>query len=125
MSNASADNDAVGDACLPATIPEDGFSDTEVYVDLAHPDCGGGPCLVYRLRGDPRPECAPKHSDPPIVCPTPQDVRERLYCSCRCDAPNGGPECACPGGFSCVSVIEQGGPAVAGGYCVRDGTFTQ
>jgi hypothetical protein len=123
-SDASADNDSVGEACLPATAPEGGFDDTQVYVDLAHADCSGGPCIAYHLRGDPGPDCVPNPGSG-VVCPSPQEVRDRLYCSCRCDAPEGALECACPDGFSCVTLFDQGGPAVVGGYCVRNGTFTE
>jgi hypothetical protein len=51
----------------------------------------------------------------------------RVYCSCRCSAPEGDPGelCECPEEFFCVDdVVPAGVPGVRGGYCVRDGTFT-
>jgi hypothetical protein len=86
--------------------------------------------MVYRLRGDPREGCIPippdpASGDPGNVCATAADVEDRIYCTCRCDAPDGYAECACPDGFSCVDVFEQGGGDIRGGYCARDGTFTR
>jgi len=53
-------------------------------------------------------------------------VEERVYCTCRCNSGNTGfAECECPDGFSCVNVLEQGGPGVRGGYCVRNTSVSQ
>lgn len=111
-------DDLVGEACLPEQVPETGFTDTEAYVEADSAQCAGDACLVYRLAGDPRAGCVPTQEKP---CAAPGDVAERVYCTCRCDAGDTGfEECECPDGFTCVSILEQGGPSVAGGYCVRN-----
>jgi hypothetical protein len=119
----------VGDPCLPDAVPEGGFSDSEAYLGTSDADCGGGVCLTYRLLGDPREDCVPSAGDPQsggpgTLCAPPYDVEKRIYCSCRCDAPAGYAECACPDGFACVDVLDQGSDDIRGGYCVRNGTFT-
>jgi len=119
----------VGSACLPDSVPEHGYDDREAYVQTNSEQCGGGACVVFRLRGDPRADCedvpcAP--TDPScegaVTCADPQEVRNRIYCSCRCDGEDG---CGCPGDFSCVPLLESGPEEVRGSYCVRNGTFTQ
>ena len=47
---------------------------------------------------------------------------ERVYCTCRCDAPAGSdtPTCNCPSGFVCETILEQGGTGIRGGYCVLE-----
>jgi hypothetical protein len=123
----SASNDRVGHACLPQAIPESGFDDREAYLGTSDADCGGGVCLVYHLRGDPRPNCVPTPTVTPAdmrVCAAAAEVQSRVYCSCRCNAPDGYAECGCPDGFACVDVLDQGGPEIRGGYCVKNGTFT-
>jgi hypothetical protein len=122
---------AVGAPCLPEQVPEDGFADQEAYVESSSVQCETRVCIVFRLRGDPREGCVPVEPDPndPMstgrYCATKEDVEKRVYCTCRCNsADTGFAECECPDGFTCVDVLEQGGPGVRGGYCVRNGTFT-
>jgi hypothetical protein len=125
----------VGDPCLPLFVPSDGFSDAHAYVEGNHPFCGGAACLVYHLEGDPRGDCAERGGCVPragsfcdgegLSCADADDVENRVYCSCRCDAPEGFNECQCPGGFSCVDVLDNGPPEIAGGYCVRNGSVIQ
>ena len=125
---------AVGAPCLPEQIPEEGFADQEAYIESSSVQCETRVCIVFRLRGDPREGCVPmmancNPSDPNCApdkyCATPQDVEKRVYCTCRCNsADTGFAECECPDGFTCVDVLEQGGPGVRGGYCVKNGTFT-
>ncbi|MEM9196050.1 MAG: hypothetical protein AAGF12_43195 [Myxococcota bacterium] len=69
--------------------------------------CGGRTCMVYELEGDPSPECSNK-------CAPPDETRERVFCTCRCDGPEA---CACPTGFACEPVV-QVGPRES--YCVRE-----
>jgi hypothetical protein len=119
---------AVGDACLPETTPTAGYDDREVYVETGSAQCETGACLVFHLRGDPSLVCktaAPQSMElGSSLCADPQEVKDRIYCSCRCDAPAGqhGSLCKCANGFSCVPAL-QGPSAVAGSYCVRNGTF--
>jgi hypothetical protein len=126
----SASAERVGDACLPDEVPEGGFADQEAYLASGSADCGGGVCIVYRLRGDPREGCVPERPDPndPTSvgreCAEPDKVRDHVYCTCRCDAPDGYAECGCPDGFTCVDVLDQGSADIRGGYCVKNGTFT-
>lgn len=112
---------ATGEMCTPEQVPEGGFSATEAYLETERPQCESGTCMVYRLQGDPREICE-DGSRP--NCASRSEVEQRVYCTCRCDgAPDGVEECDCPSDFSCVPVLELGGPNVEGSYCVRDGTF--
>ncbi|MFI5307284.1 MAG: hypothetical protein ACHQ53_08030 [Polyangiales bacterium] len=117
----SANAKHVGSHCEPDAVPDQGFDDRQAYVGTSDAECGGGACLVYRLRGDPRASC-----DPALVagtCADATEVQERVYCSCRCDAPDGYAACACPSGFTCLEAVGQGSADVRGGYCVKNGTF--
>ena len=129
---------AVGAPCLPEQVPQTGFDDKETYIESSSVQCETRVCIVYRLDGDPRPGCVAKPADmncdptktpdcdPGLKCADPEKIEEHIYCSCRCNsADTGFAECECPDGFSCVDVLEQGGPGVRGGYCVRNGTFTK
>ena len=129
---------AVGAPCLPEQVPETGFDDREAYIESSSVQCETRVCIVFRLTGDPRPGCVAKpadmncdptkttNCDPGIKCSDPAEIEERVYCSCRCNSSDTGfAECECPDGFSCVDLLEQGGPGVRGGYCVRNGTFTK
>jgi hypothetical protein len=113
----------VGRACSPQSIPEGGFDERVAYLGTSDDEsCGGGVCLVYHLRGDPREGCEADSKASTTVCADPDEVESRVYCSCRCDAPDGYAQCKCPSGFSCEDVVEQGGGNIAGGYCVRNGS---
>jgi hypothetical protein len=123
--------ETVGDPCLTLFVPENGFDDAVAYVEGNHPYCDGGACIVYHLEGDPRQECVERGgcvpgssgcNDDVLVCADSGDVEARVYCSCRCDAPEGFAECDCPDGFSCVDVLENGPAEISGGYCVRNGS---
>ena len=92
--------------------------------------------MVFRLLGDPSEDCVegpvqtcnPDDEDcvPRARCADPNEVKKRVYCTCRCNSGGTGfAECECPDGFSCVDVLEQGGPGVRGGYCVKNGTFNR
>jgi hypothetical protein len=127
---ASVEHARVGNPCETEAIPEGGFDGREAYVETQNPECGDGVCIVYHLDGDPSGDCVPGSrcdpSDPecaPVTCASESEIQARVYCSCRCDAPEGFDACACPSGFACVPVLEQGADAVRGGYCVRDGTL--
>lgn len=121
---------AVGAPCLPERVPPDGFERSEAYVETPSVQCETRVCLVYRLLGDPREGCqevtCPMDDDDcvPLVCADSEEADERIYCSCRCDAPNADfAECECPDGFSCEQVLREGGPGVQGGYCVKTSTL--
>lgn len=121
---------AVGAPCLPEMVPENGFEESEAYVETSSVQCETRVCLVFRLRGDPREGCVASgcaegdDNCQEVVCATPRDAEERIYCSCRCDAPNADfAECECPDGFSCEQVLREGGPGVQGGYCVKTSTL--
>jgi hypothetical protein len=116
----------IGSECELTTVPEGGFQDSTVYVETNSESCDSGACLVYHLVGDPSCEAGERG-----VCSggrVPLDQREvskRMYCSCRCDAPDGDPGdlCTCDPGFSCVPTLNDGAPGVRGSYCVKNGTF--
>jgi hypothetical protein len=125
----------VGAPCLPEQVPETGFDDREAYIESSSVQCETRVCIVYHLKGDPRDNCdrnAPTMQCDPAKdpkcqpmkqCADPNEVTGRIYCTCRCDAKGSGfGECQCPDGYSCEDVLEQGGPGVRGGYCVKNGT---
>jgi hypothetical protein len=127
----SANADVVGDPCLPYAIPENGFDDATVYVEGNQADCGGGACIVFHLDGDPRQSCPSRGgctprggvcSDDVLRCADALELERRVYCSCRCDAPEGFAECECPNGFSCVETLGNAPAEIAGSYCVRNET---
>jgi hypothetical protein len=122
----------VGQACTVTTVPDGGFADSTIHVETNSPDCDTGACLVYKLQGDP--DCKPAGSDklcddgtrPPTFAPSASETNKRMYCSCRCDAPEGDPGdlCTCDAGYSCVPTLHDGPPGVRGSYCVKNGTFS-
>jgi hypothetical protein len=107
----------VGAACMPSVIPEAGFEPREAYLEARSAQCQTGGCLVYGLEGDPSADCAP-----PAICPSAMEIERSVYCSCRCDAPEGdpGPLCDCPDQFSCVETLNPGPVGLRGSYCVRN-----
>lgn len=126
----------VGDPCTPEQIPAGGFDDNEAYVETSSVQCETRVCMVYKLAGDPRclqgdptapdfcREVDPATGGPKVVNPLPDEVRRRIYCTCRCDAANAAfATCECPDGYSCQPVLELGGPGVQGSYCVKKGTY--
>jgi hypothetical protein len=54
-------------------------------------------------------------------CPNDKEIDRSVYCSCRCDAPEGDPGslCECGEGFGCFATIEDAPPGIRGSYCVR------
>jgi hypothetical protein len=142
---AACSTPAVGSPCLPEQVPSTGFDDREAYIESSSVQCQTRVCMVYHLRGDPRKGCvattAPAATagcdpskDPKCAaaaeakqCSLPSEVEDRVYCTCRCKAPSNTAfaECTCPDGFSCVDVLDQGGPGVRGSYCVKNKTYTK
>ncbi len=81
--------------------------------------------MVYQLAGDPSTTI---EDDPSCVdCPTQQEVDDRVYCTCRCRAPEGvdTPTCECAEGFTCTDILELGGDGIRGGYCVVSSTVDE
>lgn len=119
----------VGDPCVPEVVPEDGFNAAEAYLETSSVQCRTRVCMVYQLQGDPsrtREDCEAEFGTG--ACPNnPRqiDIDERVYCTCRCDAPvgNGAPLCACGDGFTCTQVLDLGGDGIRGSYCVKDETL--
>ena len=95
----------VGDPCDPESVPGGGFDPNEVYLETSSVQCRTRVCMVYKIDGLP--------SDS-------QANEDRVYCSCRCDAPadSNTPTCNCPNGFVCETILNQGGSGIQGGYCV-------
>ncbi len=129
---------AVGDPCVPQAIPAGGFREQDIVIETTSVMCRTRVCLVYGFTGDPTHEyvsptehtCdldaaadAGSPGDPLAdpLCRTREDIRESVYCSCRCDSTGDTnvPLCDCPSGFSCVALQEGGGAGVEGSYCVR------
>ncbi len=118
---------AVGDPCDPEAIPEGGFNATEAFLETSSVQCRTRVCLVYKLSGDPSQsleDCEAMGGGDCDTRPPQSEIDQRVYCSCRCSSPPGSstPTCSCPGGFTCVDVLELGGPGIEGGYCVREDT---
>ena len=114
------DPSSVGDACRPGIIPVSGFDPREAYVEIGTPECETGTCIVYLLDGDLSEGC--QQNADGTACTPPAVIDASVYCSCRCDLPEGveGEECSCPDRFSCVELIAEGADTVRGGYCVRN-----
>ena len=106
----------LGESCLPASVPTGGFGLGEVYLESPNAACGVDWCMSYMLEGDPNytveDGCDPEQE----ACPTDADVEARLFCTCRCEAPEGEEVCACAEGFVCESLFG----AQRRGYCVRE-----
>lgn len=57
-----------------------------------------------------------------------RQAQDAVYCSCRCEGPNGETGdgfCECPSGFECAELVEDlglGKGQLAGSYCIREGT---
>jgi len=113
---------AVGDLCVPEEVPVGGFLASETYLETNSVQCATRTCLVRELKGDPRnlkeDEC-PRGEE---TCVLASEVDSKVYCSCRCGAPEGSgiPTCGCPSGFFCEPVLETGGDGIRGSYCVQD-----
>lgn len=124
----------VGAPCLPEQIPADGFKDNEAYIETNSVQCETRVCMVYKLGGDPSEDCNQRRNtncdpmvDPNCVpCATQEKIDLHTYCTCRCDAPSAAfAECDCPAGYSCETVLKEGGPGVQGGYCVNSRTVNE
>ncbi len=107
----------VGDPCTPENIPPGGFDEREAYVETGSVQCRTRVCLVYRYQGDPtrceREECDQLDQ---------QQVADRVFCSCRCRAPEGQPTCECAEGFVCTEdyiISSERVPGTQGAYCVK------
>lgn len=111
---------AVGDPCTPEQVPAGGFDSSDIFLETASVQCATRTCIVYELDGDPNDVCG--EPDATATCVDPQEVKDRVHCTCRCKAPAGSslPTCACPTGFSCVEALQTGNEGVAGDYCVDD-----
>lgn len=125
----SSETEDLGKSCTPI-VPEGGFDDRAAYVMTGASECATGACVVYKLRGDPSPDCTPRPpvaetGDPGLRCVSGDEVDQRVYCSCRCAGPEGDPGelCDCPDMFSCVQLMTNAPPGVRGGYCVRNAPF--
>lgn len=118
----------VGDPCVPEVVPEGGFNRAEAYLETSSVQCRTRVCMVYQLEGDPsesREECNDRGGADCAFKPIMADIDDRVFCTCRCDAPvgNGAPLCACGEGFTCTQVLDLGGDGIRGSYCVRDSTL--
>ena len=111
---------AVGDPCIPETVPDEGFRADETYFETSSVQCATRVCLVRELDGDPSQICTGENDS--NECVTEKEIERSVYCSCRCAAPEGSsvPTCGCPGGFFCEEILFSGGEGLRGSYCVRD-----
>lgn len=101
----------VGDPCIPEKVPPDGFAKTETYLETNSGQCESRVCGVFFFEGDPSGQLTDQ-----------SEVEDKIYCTCRCQAPNEDfATCECPKGFECQKILGIGGPGVQGSYCVRRG----
>lgn len=113
---------AVGDPCVPESIPAGGFDPREIYLENGSVQCRTRACMVYRLKGDPLELCGEPGADPD-TCANQEAVENQIFCTCRCSVSDPSqantPLCNCGEGFTCVDdLITAGGLGVQGGYCV-------
>ena len=129
-------DEGVGDPCIPEAIPCDssgkncGYKASEAYLEASSVQCRSRLCLVYKLDNesnnlipsDPRELCSRNDNAP--GCLTEDQLNRSIYCTCRCGGGNGTANCKCPSGFSCETILTQGGPGIVGDYCVRSSTVS-
>ncbi len=97
----------VGDPCVPERIPDNGFDETEAYIETSSVQCETRVCGVFEFVGDPRMQ------DQRLV-------ENGVYCTCRCEAPEEDiAVCECPADFECKEIFDIGGSGIQGGYCVK------
>jgi hypothetical protein len=125
----------VGQACV--LDDEDnpgfsGFSADEINVQGSS-NCELGSCVAYYFQGrvscpdgqESEGDCSTPSGES-VTVPVPPQLPDRssdehVFCSCRCDGPEGaGPFCSCPGNYSCRPLLEQigGDTTFAGSYCL-------
>lgn len=113
----------VGEPCVPQAIPADGYKLDEIVIETTSVSCRTRVCLVDgTFAGNPANVCDENgQSDSGIDCEPAGEIRDSIYCSCRCDAPANldVPTCSCPGGFTCQELSQGGSDSTAGSYCVR------
>lgn len=127
----------VGDPCIPEATPTGGFLQGEAYLETSSVQCRTRVCMVYMAgQGAPAtldPSTSREQCETAMTgadCsgfPSEEQIEERVYCTCRCQAPAGSdtPTCSCGSGFTCVEdLLVLGGEGIRGGYCVRDTTVT-
>jgi hypothetical protein len=120
----------VGDPCEPEVIPATkdskgvnvkGFVKGEYYIEAGSVQCQTRVCGVFNLQGDPSDKCIGTPENP---CPSRAEVDAKVYCTCRCKAPDSRfATCTCPSGFQCEEILTKGEVGVRGNYCVKAGTF--
>jgi hypothetical protein len=143
--------ESVGAPCIPQTerFPNfQGYQTNETDIDDHAAQCATRVCMVVNFRGrstctygqsaDPNDlrsadPCRVPGTGEPVTVPVEPQVASRrtedaVYCSCRCDGPDGtGPFCACPTGFECAHIFPAGVVPSAredllGSYCIKAGT---
>jgi hypothetical protein len=112
---------SVGDPCT-LNPPEGLAVESAVYVQNHAAECGTGVCLAVHVGGDLSRPCEEGETATPAGCVPEAELEQRVYCSCRCDAPAGSADaCDCPKHFACTSTLLDGPPGLRGSYCVREG----
>jgi hypothetical protein len=113
-------SEPIGTQCLPSQRV---YHDSQAVIETRSAECGDGVCIAYYLNGDTDARCALDNMsrNPDVDCAPLQEIVDRTYCTCRCDAPPGSAElCQCPEDFSCVDIVDLRDD-VAGSYCVKNG----
>lgn len=110
-------SEGVGDPCMPEYVEKQGFSSNDIYIEASSVQCETRVCGVFKFQGNPkdlikRPECT-------------SYVEERVFCTCRCNAPSSAfATCSCPDGYECSEeILQAAGEGLRGGYCVKKGAM--
>ena len=125
---------AVGDPCVPENIEGDGVPAGLVDFEASSVQCRTRVCMAYNRDGTTAfnpsmtyEECVASGAADCSGFLEAAKYDERVYCTCRCSAPEGSDAtlCDCPDGFACVDELvgAGGGAGLQGGYCVRNETI--
>lgn len=150
-----ASKEAIGTPCVPSEEQVSGFTAydaNEVTLDVDHPACGGGLCVVNHFQG--RVSCPYGQTEADLALPADDPRRCRITdadgrptgevvesavppqlldrraedvvrCSCRCAGPDPNADyCTCPSRMDCVELFEDFGfqNGFEGSYCIALGT---
>jgi hypothetical protein len=121
-------DEGVGDPCTPEAIPVKngmfGFERTEAYIEASSVQCRSRLCIVNKLDNgnpdvpaDPRNVCNPQNPIP--GCVEEGELKNSVYCTCKCGGPETSEHCKCPDPFECREILTLGGDGIRGSYCVR------
>ena len=131
LAAAACAEEGVGDPCTPEAIPvkngKYGFEATESYIEASSVQCRSRLCIVNKLDNgtsgnipaDPRPQGICEQNNQNAGCVPEAEVKNSVYCTCKCGGPKTAEQCDCPEPFVCREILTLGGDGIRGSYCVR------